>query len=59
MKMSGCWHWLVLPSVLFGLLLAIPWCWGIDYSLAHCSYAIFFGVLLLLLLPCKLHLRVF
>jgi len=22
MKMSGCWHWLVLPSVLFGLLLA-------------------------------------
>jgi len=20
MKMSGCWHWLVLPSVLFGLL---------------------------------------
>jgi len=23
MKMSGCWHWLVLPSVLFGLLLAI------------------------------------
>jgi len=48
MKMSGCWHWLVLPSVLFGLPVIPAWCcmtilWLIVF------HAIFFGVLLLLL----------